>query len=399
MSTKARSVLSFREAIESFLVFLAVERGLSDNYQRLNSRLLEKFSAWCEARELSDPGRVQFDDLTAYLHHLKERGLAAASRKQEIAALKGFYRFLCSRHGLRDLAQRLRPPRFKNPLPHTLNQLEMNRLLAVPLPQHRRLFKTKDSPYWQCQYTAHDGRRVRKSTQETDKVKAWEVSESFVTPERPLDSSSPILVRFREADFSGRQYPRRDRAMLEVLYGCGLRATELATLELANVNLEDRSMRVVGKGNKTRLVPIGRTACAAIRDYIQYERPRFTAATRRTGVPAKAWPQLFLSQKRGKPLTYVRVWQLVKELTALAGLEKNVYPHLFRHSFATHLLENGCDLRVIQELLGHADVTTTAIYLHLDLRQLQAIYKRCHPRSGAPKEPHIVAEPNTLEAA
>jgi integrase/recombinase XerD len=190
-----------------------------------------------------------------------------------------------------------------------------------------------------------------------------------------------------------------------VLYGCGLRATELCTLQLANVNLEERILRVTGKGNKTRLVPIGRTACKAIRSYIEHERSHLCAATKPqwgrdyVPVPAKPRPQLFLSRRRGKTLTYVRIWQLVKELAALAGFEKDVYPHLFRHSFATHLLENDCDLMFIKELLGHADVTTTQIYLHASPKHLQAVYKRCHPRSGAPKDPAPVARPSTFEAA
>jgi site-specific recombinase XerD len=384
--------LSFDEAIDSFILFLATEKGLSENYQLSNRRSLQELATWCQGRGFDDPRTVALDDLTAYLSHIKERGLSDASMRLAIVSIRLFYTFLESRHGLqKSRADLLRTPKLKSPIPKTLNQLEANRFLAVPLPQRRRLFKVKDSPFWHCQYTDRNGRTIRKSTRETDKVKAWEVSESFVSPDNGLDSSSASSVRFRELDFSGRQYPRRDRAMLEVLYGCGLRATELATLELVNVNLEDRFLRVVGKGNKTRLVPIGRSACAAIQDYIEHERPRFTAATRRTGVPAKQRPQLFLSQKRSKPLTYVRIWQLVKELAAIVGLEKEVYPHLFRHSFATHLLENGMDLRFIQELLGHADVTTTAIYTHLDLRQLKAIYKRCHPRSGATKQQESVA--------
>jgi integrase/recombinase XerD len=182
-------------------------------------------------------------------------------------------------------------------------------------------------------------------------------------------------------DLSERRYPLRDRAILEVLYAGGLRATELATLQLANVNLEDRFLRVVGKGNKTRLVPINRTACAAIEDYLKHERARLTAATLYKGVAAKSRPELFLSQRRGETLTYQRIHQLVTELAALAGFTEGVHPHTFRHSVATHLLENGCGLREIQEFLGHADISTTAIYTHLDLRHLKAIYKRCHPRA------------------
>jgi integrase/recombinase XerD len=172
-----------------------------------------------------------------------------------------------------------------------------------------------------------------------------------------------------------------------VLYASGARASEVATLLLANVNLEERILRVVGKGNKTRLVPINQAAATAIDDYIKNERSRLTAATR-TGVPARSRPELFLSQKRGKPqpLTYVRIWQIVKDLAAFCGVDKKIYPHLLRHSCATHLLENGCDLRVIQELLGHADIMTIERYTHVSNGHVKAVYKRCHPRSGAPKQ-------------
>jgi integrase/recombinase XerD len=252
-----------------------------------------------------DPRSVQTADLTDYLSSLKNRGLAPRSLKIAIVATKQFNRFLCSRYGCkRDPAELLRTPKVENRLPRTLNQEEMRRLLAVELSQRRRLIA---------------------------------------------------------ADLSERRYPLRDKAILELLYSCGLRATELATLQLANVNLEERILRVVGKGNKTRLVPIGRTACAAIEDYIKHERSRFTAATQRGG--------------------------------------EEIYPHLFRHSFATHLLENGCDLRVIQELLGHADISTTAVYTHLDIRHLKAIHKRCHPRAVPTRKKEAAAQTKTLAAA
>jgi site-specific recombinase XerD len=381
----------FGEAIDSFILYLAVEKGLSDNYQLSNRRSLYELAAWCRRRRLADPASIQLDDLTHYLSRLKTRGLAPASMRLAIISIRLFFDFLRRRHGLaRDPAALLRTPRVKNPLPHTLNQLEMNRMISVPLTQQRYLFKYRRWPtYWYCKYRAPDGRYVVRSTKQTEKQKAWEVSESFVNPEVAAPDSTVVLGRFREFDFSGRPYPRRDRAILEVLYGCGLRATELCTLQLANVNLEDRILRVTGKGNKTRLVPIGRTACEAIRSYIEHERSRLCATTTPqkgrdyVPVPAKPRPQLFLSQRRGKTLTYVRIWQLVKELAALAGFEKDVYPHLFRHSFATHLLENDCDLMVIKELLGHADVTTTAVYCHLDMRKLKEVHRRCHPRSGA----------------
>jgi integrase/recombinase XerD len=395
VSTRRR--LSFSEAIASFVLYLATEKGLSFNYQLSNRRSLQELAAWCDARGLPDPGSVQTADLTDYLGSIKNRGLAPASLRIAIVAIRVFFRFLRIRYNLkRDPAELLRTPKIANRLPRTLNQVEMNRLLGNELSQHRRLFMNEHSPYWLCRYTDLNGQQVQKSTGQTERAKALEVSERIVNPEGLLTGSSGILVRFRDLDLSQRRYPRRDRAVLEVLYGCGLRATELATLQLANVNLEERILRVVGKGNKTRLVPIGRTACAAIEDYIKHERSRFTAATQR-GVAAKPRPELFPSQRRGKTLTYVRIWQLVKELAALAGFGKEIYPHLFRHSFATHLLENGCDLRVIQELLGHADVSTTAIYTHLDIRHLKAVYKRCHPRATRKEE--SVAQPKILVAA
>lgn len=392
--------LSFSEAVDSFILYLAVEKGLSVSYQLSNHRSLQELAAWCDARGLVDPASVQTANLTDYLNCIRKRGLAPASLRIAIIAIRLFFRFLRSRYGLkRDPAELLRTPKVTNRLPRTLNQAEMSRLLANELSPHRHLFINEHSPYWQCVYTAANGHRVQKSTGETDKAKALEEAERIVNPECATHPSSAILVCFRDLDLSQRRYPRRDRAILEILYGCGLRATELATLQLCNVNLEERILRVVGKGNKTRLVPVGRTACAAIEDYIKHERSRFSAATQRRNCPAKPRPELFPSQRRGKTLTYVRIWQLVKELAALAGFGKEIYPHLFRHSFATHLLENGCDLRVIQELLGHADISTTAVYVHLDIRHLKAIHKRCHPRARSNAEKEATSQTKMLAAA
>jgi site-specific recombinase XerD len=405
MSAKTQSApfkgpsLSFSNAIDDYLGFVAIEKGLSDNYQLSNRRSLQELAAWCQGRGFQDPRTVQTDDLTAYLSYLKARprrapgrdpqklSLSDSSMRLAIIAIRLFYGFLRSRHGLkRDPAAVLRIPKLKSPLPRTLNQLEAKNFLAVPLSQHRRLFQTKASPFWQCAYTAPDGTYIRKSTGQTDKEKAAEVSRGYVHQEVVLGQNSSTPEWITRLDLSQRLYPRRDRAILEVLYASGARASEVATLLLANVNLGERILRVVGKGNKTRLVPINQAAAAAIDDYIKNERSRLTAATRRTGVAAKAWPQLFLSQKRGKPLTYVRVWQLVKELAALTVVDKTIHPHLLRHSCATHLLENGCDLRVIQELLGHADIMTIERYTHVSNGHVKAVYKRCHPRSGAPKQ-------------
>ena len=164
---------------------------------------------------------------------------------------------------------------------------------------------------------------------------------------------------------------RRDRAILELFYASGLRLSELCGLRFEMMDLDDGFLRITGKGNKTRVVRVGSKALQAIADYLANERPALV--TKRTS------SHLFLSI-RGSALSPDRVRQIVKRRAQLAGIEKNIYPHLLRHSFATHLLEGGADLRVIQELLGHADISTTEIYTHVDRHRLKSIHQRCHPR-------------------
>jgi integrase/recombinase XerD len=163
----------------------------------------------------------------------------------------------------------------------------------------------------------------------------------------------------------------RDLAMLELFYSSGLRLSELCGARLEQLDMEEKFLRVTGKGNKSRIVPLGEMARQAIERYLAVDRPALVK--RRTG------SQLFLSI-RGGALSPDRVREIVKERAAQAGLDQNVYPHLLRHSFATHLLEGGADLRVIQELLGHADIATTQIYTHVDQKRLKSIHKTFHPR-------------------
>jgi integrase/recombinase XerD len=164
----------------------------------------------------------------------------------------------------------------------------------------------------------------------------------------------------------------RDRAMIELLYASGLRISELANARLENFNFQERIVRVTGKGNKTRLVPVGRKACEALAAYLSGERPKL--------VKPCSGSEIFLSE-RGTKLTTARIWQIIKKHARCSGLEKNVYPHLLRHSFATHLLGNGADLRIIQEMLGHADISTTQVYTHVDQQRLKAVHRQFHPRA------------------
>jgi integrase/recombinase XerD len=164
---------------------------------------------------------------------------------------------------------------------------------------------------------------------------------------------------------------KRDRAMLELFYASGLRLSELCSARLENLDRDEHFIRVTGKGNKTRIVPVGRTAEETLDQYLAGERKEL--------VKKRSGSHIFLSVRGGK-LSPDRVRQVVKERAAMAGIDQNVYPHLLRHSFATHLLEGGADLRVIQELLGHADISTTQIYTHVDGARLKAVHKRFHPR-------------------
>lgn len=164
---------------------------------------------------------------------------------------------------------------------------------------------------------------------------------------------------------------KRDRAILELFYSSGLRLAELSAARLEWLDMEEGFLRVTGKGNKTRLVRVGGSALQAITDYLSNARPKLVK--RRTS------SHIFLGI-RGASLTHERIRQIVKTRAELAGIDSNVYPHLLRHSFATHLLEGGADLRVIQELLGHADISTTQIYTHVSSKGLKDTHRKFHPR-------------------
>ncbi len=164
----------------------------------------------------------------------------------------------------------------------------------------------------------------------------------------------------------------RDRAMLELLYGSGLRISELLSLRLPALMMEDGWVRVLGKGLKERIVPFGDEAKNWLSLYLQHVRPLLAANI-------KAEDTLFLNM-RGTPLSRMGVWKIIQKYTNLAHIDKAVSPHVFRHSFATHLLEGGADLRAVQEMLGHSDIATTQIYTHLDRNYLKEVHKTFHPR-------------------
>ena len=294
------------DSIDSFILYLATERGLSVNYQILVRRVLEAFSSWCkEEPKLETVADVTTQTLTDYLARRKKDGLAASSARVELVALKIFFRWLAAR-GKRvgDPAEPILPPRQEKHLPVTMNE--------------------------------EDARKLVES----------------ITGNNPLD--------------------RRDRAILELFYASGLRLAELVQVRLESLSLEEGWIRVTGKGNKTRLCPVGAAAREALAAYLTHARSAL--------VRPKTQSHVFLSQN-GAMLTRMRVYQIVKERAEAAGLGDHIHPHLLRHSFATHLLNNGADLRVIQEMLGHADIATTQIYTHVDQKRLKQVHRQFHPRA------------------
>jgi integrase/recombinase XerD len=164
----------------------------------------------------------------------------------------------------------------------------------------------------------------------------------------------------------------RDRAMFEVLYATGIRVSELVGLSLQDVNLDAGFIRCLGKGNKERIVPLGSVAIRALRDYLSQGRSRF--------LRSKDVRAVFVNH-HGRPLTRQGFWKLLKKCAREAGISRDITPHTLRHSFATHLLENGADLRAVQEMLGHADISTTQIYTHVTKSRIREVYDKAHPRA------------------
>ncbi|MCC2591285.1 site-specific tyrosine recombinase XerD [Chryseobacterium sp. MFBS3-17] len=168
---------------------------------------------------------------------------------------------------------------------------------------------------------------------------------------------------------------RRNHCMIEVLYGCGLRVSELIDIKISNINFRENYLKIDGKGDKTRFVPIADYTARLIRDYIQEVRSQYKINKKHEDV-------LFLNS-RGSAMSRVIVFIIIKELTQKAGISKRISPHTFRHSFATHLLQNGADLRYIQEMLGHSSITTTSVYTHLKTEELREVILNYHPRNKA----------------
>ena len=199
-----------------------------------------------------------------------------------------------------------------------------------------------------------------------------EVLETPKTWQRlPAVCNKQQVLRLLEAPSPQEPFYLRDKALLELLYATGVRASELAGLKTTDVNLDIGYLRCLGKGSKERVIPVGKIAIGATRDYLRDLRPKL----------AKPQSHAFLLLSRtGRPLSRIEIWRLVKKYAVRAGMPRNVTVHTLRHCFATHLLSGGADLRSVQEMLGHVDIATTQIYTHVDHERLRQIHKKFHPR-------------------
>lgn len=301
--------------VEDFLQHLRHERGQADHTQRTYSALLNKFVAWAEKQSLNDWKSVQLKHLIGFLQHERERALANQPKDSA--------RRLSSESVYLEIAALRAFYRFAE----TEKLLPSNVAENLSLPRRwKRLPKALTNPEIQ----------------------------KLLTPESPESPQSLC-----------------DQAILELAYASGLRLAELRGVRLEQLHLESGFINVIGKGNKERVLPLGKKAVDALETYISVGRPKL--------VTPRSPANVFLT-KRGTPFAAVTLWLRIKQRVRRTGISRNVTPHMLRHSFATHLLENGADLRIIQELLGHATIATTEVYTHVAGNRLRDIHEKFHPR-------------------
>ncbi len=297
--------MNFTYYHNGFKAYLRLEKSLSSNSVEGYLRDIAKLFEYLNERGIG-PVDAGLKELSGFVQHLYDMGLAATSQARVISGIRAFYRFLKLENEIKDdPSALLELPKLARKLPEFLSIEEINALIDQ------------------------------------------------------IDLSKPD--------------GERNKAMLETLYSCGLRVSELVELKISNLFLQDQFIKVIGKGNKERLVPIGSVAVKHINMYLEKVRVH-------QNIP-KGFEDFVFLNKFGKKLSRQMVFLIIKDLAAKAGIKKNIGPHTFRHSFATHLIDGGADLRAIQEMLGHASITTTEIYTHLDRNYLRDIVLQYHPRS------------------
>lgn len=308
--------------VKKYLTYINVECGLSQNTRQGYEQDLTKLEIFLNQREKTLES-CDGNDLFLFLLYEKNQGRSARSIARFLATLRGLFAFLLA-EGLRedDPTEYLSSPKLEQKLPRVLSEGVLDKLLSEP----------------------------KSSTQSMPK-------------------SNEGATENKKGDYF---FDMRNIAIIEVLYGCGLRVSELVDLKVQDVVFETRTVRCRGKGNKERIVPTGECALEALSNYLEGSRGHLVG-TNKTDV-------LFLNA-RGKGLTRQGVWDILKKWAKTHGVDENVHPHKFRHSFATHLLDHGADLRSVQEMLGHTDISTTQIYTHLSRQRLLEVFRQAHPRA------------------
>jgi integrase/recombinase XerD len=315
----------FEASLEAFHVYQNVECGLAANTIRAYRRDLRCFGGFLRRRSIDSWNEINSSVVQGHLVELTDAGYCESTIARHVTAIRMWLRWLHETRQIpEDLTTLLESPKRWKRLPHTLNLDHTAELVTSP------------------------------------------------------EADQPLGLR--------------DRAMLELFYACGLRVSELCGLCQRDVNLTAGYVRCMGKGQRERVVPVGRQARDAIEAYREHLRPKLIQRGIETGrIPAPVTPRvdaalpLFMS-RNGGAMERTTVWRIVRREALRRGIKGRASPHTLRHSFATHLLEGGADLRVVQELLGHVSIDTTEIYTHVQTGRLREIHARCHPHGGATRE-------------
>lgn len=298
-----------QKQIEQYFHFLQLEKNLAINSIDSYKSDIEKYCNFLDFKQISSINEVKENIISEYIIYLKRTGLSAKSISRAISAIKGLYKFFYDEQKIsHNPTEAIVTPKIGFQIPEVLSVAEVEKILEAP------------------------------KNYGSQKLNIW----------------------------------LRDKAILETLYSTGIRVTELIEIQLNSIDEKEEVIRVMGKGSKERLVPIGKPALKIIDEYKDNCRSEILKKKKETTF-------LFLNQ-RGKKLTRMAVWNIVQFYASKAGITKQIHPHTFRHSFATHLLEGGADLRSVQEMLGHSDINTTQIYTHIDKELLISEHQKYHPR-------------------
>ncbi|MCL6473224.1 MAG: site-specific tyrosine recombinase XerD [Firmicutes bacterium] len=296
-----------KEALDEFINYLSVEKGMSKNTLAAYKRDLLDYLAYLYEKKILSYDTITYDYLVDYLAELYG-DYSESSVARKLAAIRSFHKFLVREGVTENLpTSDIKAVKREKKLPKVLSPEQIEKLLEQPIGIGR--------------------------------------------------------------------YELRDRAILELLYSCGIRVSELVSLDIEDIDLRGGYIRCFGKGSKERIIPLGSYALEALTEYINKSRRELAGKYR---------PSALFLNSRGKRLSRVSCWKIVKKYAEKAGIEE-IYPHLLRHSFATHLLANGADLRSVQEMLGHADISTTQIYTHVTKNKLKDVYNKTHPKARSKK--------------